>query len=118
MKKEEGVDFIEGLTVDPVSDPESISIAGFTVAVEDVAGVKPKRKRKAKRQVWKYVLGDVYRLCHASDRNDAMLAFGADDTLRVDWCTLGDEFIYNLFREFRLYKSEYDGRNIFEFSFK
>lgn len=89
----------------------------MSVHTDDIAGVV-KRKRKPKRKVWKYVLSDVYRLCHASDRNDAMLAFGTTDHVRVDVCSLSDEFIYSIFDSVKLFKSEYDRRNIFEITFK
>lgn len=88
-----------------------------SVHSDDITGLT-KRTRKAKPKVWKYVLGDVYRLCHANDRNDAMLAFGTVDHVRVDMCIIGDELIYDLFRNVKLVVSEYDGRNLFEFTFK
>lgn len=88
-----------------------------SVHSDDITGLT-KRTRKTKTKVWKYVLGDVYRLCHASDRNDAMLAFGAVNHVRVDPTTIGNELIYDLFGNVQLLKSDYDGRNIFQFTFK
>lgn len=88
-----------------------------SVHSDDITGLT-KRTRKTKPKVWKYVLGDVYRLCHARDRLDAMLAFGCNDHVRVDPVTIGDELIYDLFANVELVKSEYDGRNLFQFTFK
>lgn len=96
---------------------DSLSVDVSSMHSDDVTGLT-RRTRKAKPKVWKYVLGDVYRLCHARDRNDAMLAFGAVDYVRVDNCTIGDELVYDLFANVKLIKSDYDGRNIFEFTFK
>lgn len=99
------------------SNLDSTNIDVHSVHSDDITGLT-KRTRKAKPKVWKYVLGDVYRLCHASDRNDAMLAFGATNHVRVDMCTIGDELVYDLFCNVKLIKSDYDGRNLFEFTFK
>jgi len=88
-----------------------------SVHSDDITGLA-KRNRKRRPKVWKYVLGDVYRLCHASDRHDAMLAFSAVDNVRVDPTTIGDELVYDLFGNVQLLKSDFDGRNIFQFTFK
>lgn len=96
-------------------DLGSTGIDVHSVHSDDITGLT-KRTRKAKPKVWKYVLGDVYRLCHARDRNDAMLAFGTVDHVRVDAVVIGDELIYDLFANVKLVVSEFDGRNLFEFT--
>ncbi|AXH78038.1 MAG: hypothetical protein [Microviridae sp.] len=100
-----------------LGDLDVISDYVASVHSDDITGLT-KRTRKTKPKVWKYVLGDVYQLCHASDRNDAMLAFGAIDNVRVDPTVIGDELVYDLFGNVQLLKSDYDGRNIFQFTFK
>lgn len=113
------VDSIDGLTVDQTFDPESTNLNVTTVASQDVSGVPVKRRRARQTiKLFKYVLGDVYRLCYASDRNEAMLVFGAVDHVRVDAVVLGDQFIYDLFSEGCVIQSLYDGRNIFQIPFK
>lgn len=99
------------------ADLDGTNIDVATVHSSDIQGVS-KRIRISKPKVWKYVLGDVYQLCYARDRHDAMLAFGAIDNVRVDCITLGDEFVYNLFNEGSIVTSAYDGRNLFQFKFK
>lgn len=114
--------FDDGISVDQSIDPGSTNVNVSTLDKHDFADLVKDSKRKScshnRVQTYKYVLGDVYRLCRAESLQHAMLLFGAVDPVRVALVPGSPGYILDIFAEHTIINSNYDGSLILEFPFK
>lgn len=115
--------FDDGISVDQKIDLDSTNIHVTTISKHDFTDVITGKTRKQRVQsgtkTFKYVLGDVYRLCIASDKHEAMLLFGAVDPMRVDIVSGNSQYTFDIFRPHTVLYSDYNPSVlILEFPFK
>lgn len=72
----------------------------------------------SKLYTYQFQVGDVLKVCLASDKKDAMAAFHTKDVNRVNRYIVNSSLALDLFREHTQEKSVFDGRNILCFNLK
>lgn len=71
-----------------------------------------------KLYTYQFQVGDLLKLCLATDKKDAMKAFYTSDTNRVNRYIVNSSLALDLFRDHTTEKSNYDQRNILAFALK
>lgn len=71
-----------------------------------------------KKYTYQFQVGDVLKLCMATDKKDAMAAFHTKDINRVNRYIVNSSLALDLFREHTQEKSVFDQRDIIVFNLK